>query len=146
MNQIILVSEDRELCKLLKFALRETPIKVTHEVSSPKMAADLFAQNPLALVVLDYFIPASSGLDTLKLLKRMNEEGLFMLITRMRMRDILERAFRMGAQDVIHYPISAEILRDTILHRLQGRTMSAGEDSHGHTPKLPRKNKEKSSQ
>jgi len=129
LSQILLVSADRELARFLKSALRDTPLKVTYETASVKMAADIVAGHPIGLTVLDFFLPDSSGLEALKVLKRVNEQGLFLLLTRLRTRIVLERAFRLGAQDVLHYPVSEMTLRDTILHRLAAQALGDAEDS-----------------
>ncbi len=119
MTPILLVSADKELARFLKAALRDTQVRVSQETANLRMAGDLVAQQPFGLIVLDMFLPESSGLEALKALKRVNEKGLFLLLTRMRTRAVIERAFRLGAQDVLQYPVSTEILRDTILHRLE---------------------------
>lgn len=123
MTPVLLVSSDRELSRMLKLALRETQAKVAFETASPKSAADILAAHPGAMVVLDLFVPESSGLEVLKTLKRVNESGLFLFLTRMRTRTLIERAFRLGAQDVLHWPVSTDVLRNTILHRLEAQPL-----------------------
>jgi DNA-binding NtrC family response regulator len=120
MTPIMLVSGDRELVKTLKDALSGTLVRLASDFSNAKAAVDSLAAQPPALVVIDLFLDGGlSGLDALKMLKRVQENGNFVFLARMRTRTILERAFRLGAQDVLHYPVSTEILRDTILHRLE---------------------------
>jgi DNA-binding NarL/FixJ family response regulator len=63
----------------------------------------------------------------LKSLKRIKENCSFVLLTRMRTRAVIERAFRYGAQDVLPYPVSSVVLRDTILHRLEAQPISDSE-------------------
>jgi response regulator of citrate/malate metabolism len=115
----MLVSQDRELARVLRAALRDTPVKLALEANSVKEASDGLAMVDFGLVVLDMFLEGSSGLEMAKRLKRIKEDCNFMLITRMRTRSVIERAFRYGVQDVIHYPVDIDILRDTILHRLE---------------------------
>jgi DNA-binding NarL/FixJ family response regulator len=128
MSPVMLLSADNELVRILKRALRETSAKITVEAKTPAAAADALAKSPVALIVVDLFLPESSGLEALKLLKRVNESCVMILLTRMRTRNVLERAFRLGAQDVLQYPVSAEILRDTILHRLAAQPLAEGDE------------------
>ena len=118
MTPIMLVTADKEMVRWAKAALRDSTAKIAVECSTVKAAVDELAKNQVAMVVLDLFLPGSSGIELLKSLKRVNENCVTLLLSRMRTRLLLERAFRQGAQDVLLYPVSAEIFRDTILHRL----------------------------
>ena len=139
MSPIMLLSSDKELARVLKSAIQGTSVRLAYEVSTQRAAADIIAQHPVGLVVLDMFVAGSSGLEALKILKQVSEGSLFLLLTRMRTRAVLERAFRLGAQEVLHYPVGMDILRDTILHRLANQPLGDAEDSGSeHTPK-PRK-------
>jgi response regulator of citrate/malate metabolism len=125
---IMLVSQDRELARVIRDALRDTPVKVALEATSSKEASDGLAMLDLGLVVLDMFFQGSSGLEMAKNLKRVKEDCNFMLLTRMRTRAVIERAFRYGVQDVLHYPVGTDILRDTILHRLEAVPLIEADD------------------
>ena len=128
MNPILLVTTDPELTRAVESALRETPAKVVATARSAKAAAEALAQHPSALVLIDLFLPGNTGMDALKNLKSMNEEGLFILLTRMRTRSHIERAFRLGAQDVLYWPVSPEVLTGTILHRLREQPSAEAEE------------------
>ena len=134
MSLIMLVSADKEMAKVVKMALRDTPAKVALEFDNPRAAATALAKTPISMVILDLFLPGSSGLEMLKILKRVSENGLFLLLTRIRTRTVIERAFRFGAQDVLHYPVSTDILRDTILHRLESQPVQETDDEQGAKP------------
>jgi len=128
MSMIMLVSADKELGKVIKTALSSTPVRLSLEFNNAKAASDALAISPISMVILDLFVPGSSGLEVLKALKRVNENCLFLLLSRMRTRTVIERAFRYGAQDVLPYPVSNEVLRDTILHRLESQPLADAED------------------
>jgi len=132
MSGIMLVTDDVELNRVVKAALADTPARVTLECKSARVAAEVFAKAVPTLVILDMFLPHSSGLDMLKTLKKINENCLFVMLTRLRTRNMIERAFRFGAQDVLIYPVDGDVLRDSILHRLEGQPLegeSVGESS-----------------
>lgn len=124
MSTILLVTADKELSRVVKLALHDTPAKVTMECATGRLAVEHFSQMVPSMVILDLFVPETSGLEVLKSLKKINEACLYVLLTRMRTRNILERAFRQGAQDVLMYPMSTDVLRETILHRLEAEPMA----------------------
>ncbi len=126
MSGVLLVTDSKEVAGLVKRALRETSARLVAECNSPRAAADAYAKSANALVILDMFLPESSGIEVLKNLKKINETGSFVILTRIRTRAMIERSFRMGAQDVMEYPVSQGALRDTILHRLKSLPADAG--------------------
>jgi response regulator of citrate/malate metabolism len=70
------------------------------------------------LVIIDLFLPGTSGMEVLKVLQQMHGSAGCILITRINTRGMLDRAFRYGARDVLIYPVDAETLRHTVAHRL----------------------------
>jgi DNA-binding NtrC family response regulator len=119
MTGILLVTADPELSRWAKKALAETPLRITLECAGLKETVDVFAKAPASLVILDLFVPQSSGLDVMKSLKKMDEDCLFVLLNRMRTRVSIERAYRTGAHDVLPYPLGGDVLRDTLLRRMK---------------------------
>jgi DNA-binding NtrC family response regulator len=128
MSSVMLVSQDMQLAKVVKEALRESGARLTSICGDSRSAAESFQQHPPILVVLETFLPDSSGLEMLKMLKRMNEKCLFVMLSRMRTRSMIERAFRLGAHDVLTFPLDEESLRQTILHRLEVQPLDMGAD------------------
>lgn len=124
MSVVMLVSADKEIERLLTEALAGTGARIAPRCASAREAAEMFSQGIFSLAVIDMFLPESSGLETLRQLKRIHDKGAFLLLTRVRTRSILERAFRLGAQDTLFYPVDGETLRDTILHRLRGEQLA----------------------
>ncbi len=128
MSGILLVSNDKELAKLLKSCLRDTGARLLGVSVTARAATDVFQQASPDMVVLDTFLPESSGLEMLKTLKRINENCVFMMLSRLRTRSAIERSFRLGAHDVLQFPLDAEVLRQTILHRLESQVTQRAED------------------
>lgn len=141
MSNIMLITGDKEINRVVKRCLRETPVRVTTECDSAKTAQDLYAKAAAPLVVIDMFIPETSGLEMIKSLKKINENCLFVMLTRLRTRSVIERAFRFGAHDVLVYPVSPDVLRDTILHRLEDQPVQDTEAPEEQAPTKPAKKK-----
>jgi PleD family two-component response regulator len=127
MSGLMLVSEDKELAKKLKDCLQGTEARLVAICDTAQGATESFQQTRPTLVVLETFLPGSSGLDVLKNLKRMDEHCVYILLSRLRTRGTVERAFRMGAHDVLMFPLDYEVVRQTILHRLEAHVPQAAE-------------------
>ena len=125
MSSVMLVSEDRALAKIVKKALQGSGARLTSICASAKDASDNFQKSLPKMVVLETFLPDSSGPDVLKVLKRMNDKCLFVMLSRLRTRSSIERAFRLGAHDVLTFPLDGESLRQTLLHRLEAQPLEA---------------------
>lgn len=129
MSGVMLVSEDKLLAKMVKEALAGSGSRLTTVCMSPKAASESFQQASPTMVVLETFLPDSSGFEMLKTLKRMNDKCLFVMLSRLRTRSVIERAFRLGAHDVLTFPLDGSSLRQTLLHRLEAQPLEAGDDS-----------------
>jgi DNA-binding response OmpR family regulator len=128
MSGAMIVSVDKELIKFVKAALREIGMSLTGEYGSSKDALEAYKDASTDLVILDTFLPATSGMEVMANLKRMNEQGSFLLLSRLRTRMALEKSFRLGAQDVLLYPVAADVLRDTIQRRQAQQAQQEAED------------------
>jgi DNA-binding response OmpR family regulator len=119
MTHIITLSCDKELRRFIKKSLETEAIKVSHECSSLKETVEMYRNDQVPIMIVDLFIPESSGIESIKHLKKMNENLIVILLSRMRNKALMEKAFRFGADDVLVLPVSADTLRETVLHRIR---------------------------
>lgn len=119
MIPIFTISRDRELRKFIKKSLENEQVKVLHECSSLKDAIDKYRNDQVPIMLVDMFMPDSSGIEIIKQLKKMNENLITILLCRMSNSALIEKAFRFGADDILILPISSDTLRDTVLHRIR---------------------------
>jgi response regulator NasT len=117
MSNIVLVSADATLYKRLKTALEQNKLGVATVVHDSKTALELCRQHPPVLAVIDLFLPAMSGLELIQKLKQ-NQDLRIMLISRVRTRHLLERAFRYGADDILILPFTDETFLSYAFQRL----------------------------
>jgi DNA-binding response OmpR family regulator len=125
---IMLVTNDKELVKMIRESLRETTARLSGVAGSMKAATDGVQQLQPTLVILDTFVPGSSGLEVLNSIKRMSENCLFVMLSRLRTRTAVEKAFRLGAHDVLCFPLDTEVIRHTILHRVEAGLLQKADD------------------
>lgn len=118
-QSIICIHADKSLQLFIKEALVGSPVKSIRTCTVIKEAYDFYAKEQSPIVVIDTFVPGSTGLDLVKAVRKMNENVAIILLGRIRTRAFIERAFRTGASDVLPYPTEKDIFLNTILHRLR---------------------------
>ena len=71
-----------------------------------------------SICLIDLFLPPTTGLDLIRKIReiKMDEEPRIVLLSLLKNRTILERALRLGANDVLAHPFSMDELKQTILH------------------------------
>lgn len=118
MTNVLVVCRDPALKKTIREALSELPVRITKECGTGKEVPDAMTENPAELVIIDLFLPGTSGMEVLKVLQQMHGSAGCILLTRINTRGTIDRAFRYGARDVLVYPIEIDTLRNTVAHRL----------------------------
>lgn len=119
MSTLLLISPDKDLVKWASEALSPAPVTVEAQPSL-KGAMEFARHNFISIVLVDLFLGEGvSGFEALTALKKNNDQLIFVLLSRVKNRSFLERAFRHGASDVLTYPVAGQVLLDTVLHRLQ---------------------------
>ncbi len=119
MNNLIILSQNLTLRKEIKEALREVQVKILAEAGTIKQAVEAMQMASTKLILVDMFLGEISGLDAAKSLKKVDDSMNIILISRLRSRAMVERAFRYGAADYLIYPFAAETLRSAVSHRLE---------------------------
>ena len=119
MSSVFTISCDMELRRFIKKSLAESTVKVSAECSSLKETVEKYRNDQVPVIIVDFFIPETSGIEVMKQLKKMNENLIIILLSRLRNKALMEKAFRFGADDVLVLPVSADTLRETVLHRIR---------------------------
>lgn len=119
MTNVLIICRDKELRGLIKEAISDLPVKITKECDSARDVTEAMVESRADVVILDLFLPSASGLEVIKILKKVNEHAEFVLITRLNTRSAIDKAFRYGARDVLVYPFTADTLKQTLAHRLE---------------------------
>jgi DNA-binding NtrC family response regulator len=119
MNNVILFSKDKTLLKEIRETLIDLPIKIVAEVDSMKKAIEAMRSASTKMIILDMFLGEISGLDATKSLKKVDDSLVIILISRLKNRIMVERAFRYSATDYLIYPFQPSTLKNVVLHRLE---------------------------
>ena len=116
---LLCIHFDKSLQIVIKEALAGSPVKCIRQCSVVKEAYDLYGKVQSPIILIDTFLPGSSGLDMIKAMRKISENSSIVLLARIGTKSFIEKAFRMGASDVLPYPVDKETLLSTILHRVK---------------------------
>ncbi|MCO5143548.1 MAG: response regulator [Oligoflexia bacterium] len=113
------ISIDSELIKLIKASTEPVSnLKVIDGVGTFKEFLEAYRNIQYDIVIIDLFLPEKNGLDLIGSIRKTNEDITIILIDKINSKHTVERAFRLGASDVIPYPTNEETLSSTIYHRV----------------------------
>lgn len=119
MNNLVVLSKDLNLRKEIKKALNGVAVKIIAEANTVKEAVEAMRSASTKMILVDMFLGDISGLDATKSLKKVDDSLIIILISRLKNRLMVERAFRYSATDYLIYPFQEDTLRTVVLHRLE---------------------------
>lgn len=105
-NQILIVEDDPEITSFLKGLLAESYSITTASDGRTAIKNVESKESNIDVVVLDYRLPDISGLEVLRIIKRMKPHIPVIFITAYGDEDIAVRAFRYGVRDYLKKPFS----------------------------------------
>jgi DNA-binding response OmpR family regulator len=101
--QILVVSNDQDMHKLLNFFLTQTGHRVVS--AGHTEAFSVYQANEIDLVLLDLMLTPTDGLDFCQQLRRYSEVPM-MLLAEVNQPEQLVHGLELGADDAIHYPFA----------------------------------------
>lgn len=128
MNRILLIDDDKELCRLLVDYLEGEDLQV-EAVHEGRAALELTREDSFDLIVLDIMLPGLSGIDVLRKIRERSNVPVLMLSAR---GDDVDRivGLELGADDYIPKPCNPRELLARIRAVLR-RTVSADDQPGG---------------
>jgi two-component system, NtrC family, response regulator HydG len=126
----VLVVDDREnMLHLIEKVLRGDAI--IHTASSGTEAVQVLEARPVAAVVCDLRMPDMSGIDVLRISKRLQPAAEFVLMTAYASVPTAIEAMREGAYDYITKPFEPDNLRAVVLRALSRASVPSGGEGGG---------------
>lgn len=111
--RILVVDDDKEVCKLFKRMLREGKHRVI-TASNGEEAINIIAQEPFDVVFLDVVMPGMDGLEAFEAIKEINPEAIVIMMSGFPVEDEIREAMNLGATDHIKKPFDVnEVLTIT---------------------------------
>ena len=104
---------DRERYKNI---LQDMDLEVTDKPRTGVEAQQIYRVMKPEIVILDLMISGTSGLDLLRLMKNDFDGSTILFLTGVDSRNVMERAFRLRAEDILVKPFSDAEFASTVLH------------------------------
>ncbi|NOX36614.1 MAG: sigma-54-dependent Fis family transcriptional regulator [Calditrichaeota bacterium] len=121
-NRILVVDDDEVLLRNLKRLLETRRYRVD-TVSNPKIVPDMLQKESYSCILLDVRMPALSGMDLLKLVKREHGQLPVIMISGESTIGIAVEALKIGAYDFIEKPIDPDRLLVSVQNAIEKRTL-----------------------
>lgn len=120
---ILAVDDDEDLRTLIRLQLR--PIGEVITCPDVYQALATVEHEEVDIILLDLILPGAGGLDLLQRLRVSWPHIPVVLLTGMPSPSMLERAFALGATDIVRKPFRADELVDAILAATRPKTAVA---------------------
>jgi signal transduction histidine kinase len=117
---ILAVDDEEAILDLCSRALKDYLVLKARD---GKEALELFASQPVDLVLTDVMMPVMNGLDLLEQLKEEDPEQLVVIMTGFGEKEVILRALKAKADDFIHKPLNLMQLKATIAKALERKRL-----------------------
>ena len=114
----ILITDDDNGCRESLRDIIESEGFRTRLASSGEEALDIVRQEPVHLALFDMHLPALTGLETLQLVRQINELLPCILVTADATEALMRQALRARAYSVIAKPVSKNVVLYTVVRAL----------------------------
>jgi CheY-like chemotaxis protein len=114
----ILITDDDPNCRETLRDIVEPEGFRTYLASSGEEAVDIVREEPVHLALLDMHMPRLTGLETLELMRQVNQVLPCILITGDATEDVMRQAFRVRAYSVIPKPVSKSVVLYMVVRAL----------------------------
>lgn len=118
MTKILIIDDDSFICEILKKHLKNHGYQVETAFSA-NSAFELFKSKSFQMVLCDFRLPDSSGLEVLQKMRTMNPDIPVVIMTAYADVRMAVKLMKMGADDYITKPIQQEELLNLIAKLLQ---------------------------
>ena len=124
--KILVVDDEARMRKLVKDFLANKGFYVEEAGDGEEAVDKFFAQNDIALVLLDVMMPKMDGWEVLKTIRKYSQVPVIMLTARSEERDELQ-GFSLGVDEYISKPFSPKILVARVEAILRRSNASGGD-------------------
>jgi CheY-like chemotaxis protein len=129
----ILITDDDRGCREALRDIIEPEGFRTYLASSGEEALDIVRDEPVHLALFDMHMPRLTGLETLQLVRQINELLPCILVTADATEGLIRQAFRARAYSVIPKPVSKNVVLYTVVRaivRVYGTVRHGPEGEH----------------
>lgn len=121
MNRVLIVEDDPQVARINSAFLEQSGFEVAGMAADAGQALKKLREEPVQLILLDIYLPGSSGLEVLREIRRENQQTEVIVVSAAKDSVQIREAFRMGCLDYIIKPFTLERLQGA-LNKFQRRT------------------------
>lgn len=121
MNRVLIVEDDPQVAQINSAFLEQSGFEVAGVAADAGQALKKLQEEPIQLILLDIYLPGSSGLQVLREIRRENQQTEVIVVSAAKDSVQIREAFRMGCLDYIIKPFTLERLQGA-LNKFQRRT------------------------
>ena len=111
---VLVVDDERGVRQSFNMVLKDN--YAVFQAESGKEALDIFAENPVDVILLDIILPDGNGLELIEKLKTMSSNTEIIMVTAVKEIQTAVKAIKLGAYDYIVKPFVVEEVKN-IIHR-----------------------------
>ncbi len=116
--RILLIDDDRSLCEVMEFSLKEQGYKVD-TASTGEQGLARFEKRDYQLVITDIKMPGMDGMQLLKELHKIQPQVMVIMITAFASIEMAVEAMKLGAYDYLTKPVNLDEFNLTVKHALE---------------------------
>jgi DNA-binding response OmpR family regulator len=137
-TRILIIDDEEHIRRMMRLTLETAGYEVGEASDGPD-GIELFADGSgWDAVILDQRMPGMDGLDTLRELKKRNEDARIVMATAYASIELAVDAMKLGASDFVRKPMTPEVLRNAVAAVLmKARTRPVVKDQVSVTTKHP---------
>ncbi|MFI3253165.1 MAG: response regulator [Eubacteriales bacterium] len=114
MSKILIVDDALFMRKVIRDLLIEHNYTDLIEAGSGKEAVEMFNEHRPDLIIMDITMPAFDGIETIKVIRKIEEEVTILMCSAMGQESMVKEALKLGAKDFIVKPFKQERMMQAI--------------------------------
>jgi two-component system chemotaxis response regulator CheY len=114
MKKVLIVDDAAFMRSSIKNMLVNTDFEVVGEASNGAIAVQMFAEYKPDIVTMDITMPEMSGIDSLKLIKKIDPQAKVVMVSAMGQETLVREALKNGARSFVVKPFQDEFLLLTL--------------------------------
>ena len=119
MYRVLIVEDDPQVAQINSDFLEQSGFEIAGVAANEQQAQALLRETQIQMILLDIYLPGSSGLHILKQIRAENRQVEVIIISAAKDSLQISEAFRLGCLDYIIKPFSYERLNDALKKYLQ---------------------------
>ena len=114
MNRVLIVEDDPQVAQINAAFLEQSGFELAGVAADAGQALKKLHEEPVQLILLDIYLPGSSGLQVLRQIRRENQQTEVIVVSAAKDSVQIREAFRMGCLDYIIKPFTFERLQEAL--------------------------------